>query len=52
MPDYSRKSRKEPVATIRMTTKTKLDKDSLCNDDNGLRSKIDPAKYLGNLQLH
>ncbi|KAL5247225.1 hypothetical protein ACHWQZ_G019172 [Mnemiopsis leidyi] len=45
MPDYSRK-RKEPVATIRMTTKTKLDKNGPCSEDNGLRSKIDPSKYL------
>ncbi|XP_063693043.1 uncharacterized protein LOC134824950 isoform X3 [Bolinopsis microptera] len=47
MPDYPRKTRKGPVAKIRMTTKTKLKGDLLCAEDQGLRSRIDPAKYLG-----
>lgn len=53
MPDYvspfAKASRKEPVTTIRMTTRTgsAISLESLIADQETMRSKVDPAKYLG-----
>ena len=52
MPDYvspfaKKHGKKEPLATIRMTTRNNPTLESIYVEHD-MRSKVDPAKYLGN----